>query len=301
MPTILTVTANPLLDHLAEACLRPGTVNRIGRFTTVAGGKGLNVGRVLARHGHRVIAAAFAGGETGAQLGNLIAADGMEPLLAPTQARTRVGFLTADPAGGGATSLLEDGFPVTLEEAGFFIQRLRAALVEADLVIVGGSVPDLSCRGLYRTLLDACQLAGKPCWVDAYGPAMDEALAGTHPPLFAKPNRGEYGDGDHRRWTACTELHLSDGPREIRVRHPKGRWRVVPPPITEINPVGSGDCYVAALAHARLSGRAFPDQLRYAAAAGAANAARLDVARIAPADIEALAERVQVAPADNTD
>jgi fructose-1-phosphate kinase PfkB-like protein len=63
------------------------------------------------------------------------------------------------------------------------------------------------------------------------------------------------------------------------------------------NPVGSGDCYLAALAHARLTGMALTDQLRYAAAAGAANAARIDIARIAPADIRALVDDVQILPA----
>jgi fructose-1-phosphate kinase PfkB-like protein len=38
----------------------------------------------------------------------------------------------------------------------------------------------------------------------------------------------------------------------------------------------------------------FEQQLRYAAAAGAANAARADVARISPAEIQALVDGVEV-------
>ena len=81
------------------------------------------------------------------------------------------------------------------------------------------------------------------------------------------------------------------------MRHPEGRFRIIPPEIEARNPVGSGDCYLAALAHARLSGMPLVDQLRYAAAAGAANAARIDIARIAPSDIRALIDDVQVIPA----
>ena len=102
-----------------------------------------------------------------------------------------------------------------------------------------------------------------------------------------------------RRWLPARELHLSDGANEIKVRHPEGRFRVIPPTVEARNPVGSGDCYLAALAHARLTGMPLEEQLRYAAAAGAANAARIDIARISPADIRALVDDVQILPAAN--
>jgi fructose-1-phosphate kinase PfkB-like protein len=297
MATIVTLTANPLLDHLAEARIAPGRIARVEAFTPVAGGKGTNMGRVLARHGHRVIAAGFAGGESGRQFADLIAADGLEPALTPTAARTRIGFICLDQGDArGNTSVMEGGFAVTSEELGALVTQMRRLVIGADLCLVGGSVPDPSCAPLYRLVLEVCHQAGVPCWIDAYGPAMDQALAAAHPPELAKPNREEYG-ADGRPWLACRELHLSDGPREVHVRHPQGRFRVAPPTLEECNPVGSGDCYLAALAHARLAGWPLAEQLRYAAAAGAANAARADVARIGPADIEPWRERVTITPA----
>ncbi|MBA3683958.1 MAG: hypothetical protein H0W72_01780 [Planctomycetes bacterium] len=294
MANILTLTANTLLDHLALTPLALGTVTRTTRIEALAGGKGLNVARVLARHGHRVVATGFAGGDSGRQLVELVGADGIEPAFVTTAARTRIGF-SAVAAGGGTTAVLEDGFAVTPAEVGALLARVRDLLTGIDLVIVSGSVPDPACVGLYRMVLDACDLAAVTCWVDAYGPAMLEALSGSHPPAVAKPNRTEYEHG--RLWLACAELHLTDGAREVHVRHPQGRFRVTPPPVTEVNPIGSGDCYLAALAHARLSGLPLVEQLRYAAAAGAANAARADVARIAPSEIAALAEHTTVANA----
>ena len=294
MAAILVLTANTLLDHLALAPFTAGAINRVARFQPIAGGKGLNVGRVLARHGHRVTACGFAGGDSGRQLIELVTADGLEPAFTATAARTRIGFCVAD-EGGGSSAALEGGFAVEAAEVAALARQVGARLLGCDLVIVCGSVPDPVCNPLYRLVLAACAEAGVTCWMDAYGPAMHEALTGGHPPALAKPNREEY-DRD-RAWLACSELHLTDGGRELRVRHPEGRFRVVPPPVTEVNPIGSGDCYLAGLAHARLSGLALVDQLRYAAAAGAANAARADVARIGPADISALAERTLVVSA----
>src|SRR4051812_37548743 len=116
MSTILTLTANTMIDHLARATVAHGTVARVDRFEQVAGGKGLNVGRLLARLGHRVIATCFAGGASGDLLKDLVAADGMEPSFVPTASRTRIGFLCVDPAGTGNASVLESGFPVSAAE-----------------------------------------------------------------------------------------------------------------------------------------------------------------------------------------
>ena len=196
---------------------------------------------------------------------------------------------------------MEQGPTIEPTEVGALVAHVRARLAEVDLVIISGGVPSATCNDLYRVLLDTCHQAGKPCWVDGYGPAMDAALAGPHPPALVKPNREEFGaEGDKsgRRWVVSNEVHLSDGSSEVHVMTPSGRFRVVPPKIYELNPIGSGDCYVAALAHARLAGQPLTEQLKYAAAAGAANAARRDVARIGPEDIARLAELVHVRTAE---
>lgn len=295
MATILVLTPNTLLDHLAVGAFAAGQVNRIERFREAAGGKGLNVGRVLARHGHRVIACGFAGGASGDRLMDLVAADGLVPAFTRTAARTRIGFCVTD-AQRGTSAALEGGFPVDPAEVGHLVRDVQAQIAGCQLVIASGSVPDAACNGLYRLVLATCAQAGVPCWVDAYGPAMIEALTGGNPPALSKPNRQEYNRD--RAWMNCPELHLTDGAAAIHVRHPQGRYRVVPPPVAEVNPIGSGDCYLAALAHARLAGLPLPEQLRYAAAAGAANAARADVACIGPADIAPFVDRTSVYPAE---
>jgi tagatose 6-phosphate kinase len=295
--TILTVTANPLLDHLADADAVPGMARRIERFQVVAGGKGINAGRVLASHGHRVIATGFAGGASGDQLATLIAGDGMEPRFVRTAARLRIGFMCS-PAGGRPTQVMENGFAVSGEEVGALVAQVRRALGGCSLCLVGGSIPDESCLQLFRQIAAACSQAGVPCWIDSYGKAMDEVLGSATPPDLVKPNREEYG-AEGKRWLPAREIHLTDGGAEIRVWHREGRWRVTPPRVDCRNAVGSGDCYLAGLAHARLSGMPLIDQLRYAAAAGAANAAAGSVARIAPGDIATLVGAVSVRTASD--
>jgi tagatose 6-phosphate kinase len=287
---ILTITANPLLDHLAAATVVPGRVTRVTRFNRVLGGKGLNVAQVLARLGHRVTACGFAGGLSGEAIIALTCAAGIEPAFTATAAPTRVGFLAVTP--GGTTALLENGGPITGAEQDALVAEVAARLPGCRLVIIGGAPPP-GCDELYVRLLATCRAAGTPCWIDAHGPAMHAVL--PFGPDLAKPNREEYGDGVI--WEHVAELHLSDGPGAVRVRDRAGAWIVTPPPVAEVNPIGSGDCYVAGLAHARLTGLPFADQLRWAAAAGAANAARADVAQIGDSHIRPLLTQVGVARA----
>ena len=63
---ILTVTLNPSIDiSYPLNRLALDTVNRVDRTTKTAGGKGLNVTRVLAEAGQSVVATGFIGGKLG--------------------------------------------------------------------------------------------------------------------------------------------------------------------------------------------------------------------------------------------
>ena len=64
-------------------------------FTPMAAGKGINVARVLHKHGHDCDSAFFAGGHTGAMLSDLVADDGVKPLRIDTAARMRIGIICA--------------------------------------------------------------------------------------------------------------------------------------------------------------------------------------------------------------
>ncbi|HAT09565.1 MAG TPA: hypothetical protein DCS97_02995 [Planctomycetes bacterium] len=295
MARIVTVTANPLLDHIAEIPWRHGAVSRTAHITRVAGGKGVNVARVLARHGHQVTAVCLAGGHEADELARLIAADGIKPELVRTAARLRIGFQLSE-LQSGSVACIEDGFVVTPDERDRFVATIAEQVRGAELLIVSGSVPEVGMEDSYRRICDAAHAAGVPCWVDSYAKPMLAALAGAHPPALAKPNRQEYGV-DPQPWLAARELHLTDGGGTVTVRAPEGRWRVVPPQVSEVNGIGSGDCWLAGYAHGRLSGWDIPRSLAWAAAAGAANAARAEVARIGPEDVKQLIDRVQVVQA----
>jgi fructose-1-phosphate kinase PfkB-like protein len=293
MPQILVVNANPLLNLVYTGAFVPGALNRVPGLAMAAEGKGVNLARLLARHGHSVLVTGFAGGHSGAWLRDLVRAEGIGDAWIETAAPLRVGFMAAGPDVEHPTTVLPNGFPVAAEECRALLERVESLLPSLALVIASGSVPDPAAESLYVDLLALCARFHVPCWLDAYGPAMDRALAGPFAPLLSTPNRQEYEQCRH--WERVKELHVTDGADAVRVETAdEGRWRVIPPAIRQLNPVGSGDCYLAGLAHGRLRGMDFEDCLRYAAAAGAANAMRQEVAMIGEADILPLLGLVRV-------
>ena len=294
---ILIINTNPLLNLVHRDHFEPGTINRVPSMEIHAEGKGVNVGRVLARLGHSAILTGFAGGHSGAWLRDLIRAEGIEDDFVETAAPIRVGFMASSPLDQHPTTVLPNGFPVTRDECGLLLKRVRERLDQVQLVIISGSVPDPMADSLYADILELCQQAAMPCWLDAHGLALTQALETGLPVALAKPNREEYAQSCH--WNQVKELHITDGEGPIEVQSLKqGNWRVIPPDIRQVNPVGSGDCYLAGLAHGYLLGWPMHQRLVFASAAGAANALENDVAMIRPDDIQSLMAQVNVTHLD---
>jgi fructose-1-phosphate kinase PfkB-like protein len=73
-----------------------------------------------------------------------------------------------------------------------------------------------------------------------------------------------------------------------------GNWRATTPSIKPVNPVGSGDCFLAGLVAGLSEGRGEAEALRLATACGAANAATMRAGDIEPAQVQRLALEVVV-------
>lgn len=290
---VLAISPNPLLNLVHAGDYTPGAVNRVGPMSMLAEGKGANVARTLSRFGHRVVLAGFAGGHSGSWLADLVRAEGVHEVFTRTASPLRVGFMASGRESDHPTTVFPNGFTVTAEECHSLLATVAAHLDQVRLVIAAGTVPDPIANDLYRDLLALCAQHRVPCWMDAHGACMTQALNGPVVPALAKPNRQEWAKSTG--WERVDELHISDGANPVEVIHRReGRFRVIPPLIRQINPIGSGDCYVCGLAHGWLTGQPWQERLRLAAAAGAANALRQDVAMIPLDEVLALVEQVRV-------
>lgn len=185
---IITVTPNPAWDVTYEVpALVPGQVHRVAEVRRRLGGKGVNVARVLASHGHDCVAVLPGPGGLAAEAG----LDGTGPLtldVVPGLPAIRQTLVVHD-AGGVTTSLWEPGARPGPGTGAALAGRVRARLgAGAGIVISGSLPPGLDARlpaRLAATALDA----GVPAVIDTSGEALAHAAA--VPGVVLAPNSSE--------------------------------------------------------------------------------------------------------------
>ncbi|MFD4420686.1 1-phosphofructokinase family hexose kinase [Agromyces sp. NPDC058484] len=187
---ILTVTPNPALDMTWHVDgLTPGQTHRVPAGASRAGGKGLNVARVLHAEGHDVLALATAGGATGAEFTAELAASGVPHRLLPVTAPTRRSIAVVDDRSGDTSILNEVGATLDAADAAALLGEAARLGRNARAVAVSGSLPPGFGTDDLGDLVADLVRAGTPVVADTSGPGLlATARAGAH---ALKPNREE--------------------------------------------------------------------------------------------------------------
>jgi 1-phosphofructokinase family hexose kinase len=274
---ILTVTLNPAWDvTYPVATLRPGDTVRTGPVSGRAGGKGVNVARVLHQLGHATLATGPLGGplagEFRAELDRADLGHEFVGVAAPT--RSTVTVVEAD---GRATVLAEPG-PDLAESWPVLLARLEEQIARAELVVLAGSLPAGLPPDTYGVLVDLARRRAVMSIVDSGGDALRHAVAAG--PDLVKPNREELraATGSESIVDGMCAL-LGAGARRVVVSAgPDGLvgatetqcWQAKPAPLAAVNATGAGDAAVAALAVGLLAEDDWPELLRRAVAWSAA-------------------------------
>nr|WP_095875330.1 1-phosphofructokinase family hexose kinase [Streptomyces sp. TLI_235] len=275
---LLVVTPNPALDvTYTVPVLRPHTTHRVGAVAARAGGKGVNVARVLTALGHEALSVLPLGGATGAAVAADLATAGLPHRAVPIAGDTRRTVAVADPS--DATLFNEPGPAISPAEWRALACAVETALPAAGGVLVlSGSLPPGCPEDAYAELVALARGRGAVTVLDADGPALTAALAAG--PSVVKPNAAELraATGIADVPAAAAELRrrgagavvASLGPGGLYALTPTGAWRCAPPETATGNPTGAGDAAVAALAAGLLTGADWPDLLSEAVALSAA-------------------------------
>ena len=276
---IATVTLNLALDvtyTVGEVTWH--AANRVTAVSERAGGKGVNVARVLAALGHCAVVCGLAGGPTGDAITAELEAVGMQIALTPIAGSNRRTVAVVDSTAGDATGFWEPGPTVAEGEWHAFLDAYETVLGDARAVVLSGSLPPGLPLDAYGQLCRRAAEAGVPAILDADGDALRAGLAGR--PAVIKPNRDELarvaGGGD---WIAAAgsltkagagSVVVSGGAEGMLAVTPEGVWRAAPPERVAGNPTGAGDAAVAALTAGLVAGRTWPELLADAVALSAA-------------------------------
>lgn len=308
---ILAVTPNPALDETYDVeRLAVGGTNRVAAPRTRAGGKGINVARILHGQGIDVHAVTTCGGVLGGAFAEDLASAGIGHTLVPAAAGTRRSFALVDQASGQTTIFNERGGRLSAAEGETLRQAITAAARSATVVVGSGSLPDgAGGDGFYPWLVGMAHDRGLPCLVDTSGPGLLAAAdAGAD---LLKPNHHELleATGLQGVATGAADL-LARGARRVLVssgeeglalfdKATPGRWvsARLPGPLAG-NPTGAGDACVAALAAGLHRGQMVPADLVRRAAAWSASAVLMPAAGELHPSHHAVAARVVVAHHD---
>ena len=312
----LFFTPNPCIERtLRVDDFARGAAHRINaeNLRVTAGGKGINAARVARNFGARVRVLAPVGRAQIAQFRHLLNADELEADLVEVEADTRTTINVVH--AGGFTELVEAGNPLSTADGDAILERFSVHLKTCQIAVIGGSYPPFENESYARNhAANLCALAARArvkLLYDGKGAAFARALqsaSGDDLPWAIKPNLAEASELLKR--DLITSESQQDAVRELLRRGlevvllscgARGLWLgqrtghnsshvewLSAPTIEEISPVGSGDALVGAFVATYLQSGDIIQSARWGVAAGSANAAQLEAARIGPQDAEKL-------------
>jgi 1-phosphofructokinase family hexose kinase len=311
---ILCVTPNPALDRtMTVPGLRLGEVGRATDTFVAAGGKGLNVARVVRNLGDAALCAGFLGGHSGRRLAELAEREGLPAAWTWIAPETRTSVILLDPQGGDATVVNEPGPAVTPDDWARLTADVLRAAAGCEFVCLSGSLPPGSTPELFAQLLGSLVAAGRHVWVDTSGAALAAALAvdsvgikvnGAEAAAIAGHTVEDPAAGlataRELQQRSSRPIILTLGERGAIMAGTSGGWHAQPPTLRIVSSVGSGDAFFAGLVVGLARGLSETEALRQAVAAGAANALTVGGGRLELDDFHAILQQTTVTLIDES-
>ncbi len=311
---IITVTLNAAIDKtLSVPNFRLGRRHRTVEQTTMPGGKGVNVARMLKTLDMPVIATGFAGGPTGTRIVEQLTDEHILNDFVRIREESRTNTSVLDPTTGEQTEINERGPAVSAKEMELFRDKLVYLSRGAAIVVFAGSLPRGVEGDAYASLIRDVRKLDVVTIVDTDGEPLRQAVRAE--PSVITPNVNEAEElvghefNDDDDMVNAVTVMRSLGAREAIMTTPDGCVAQVeaeepaaPPQIVRarIDPrepvatVGSGDAFLAGLVAARYGGSTMADALRFGVACGAESTQRLGAGIIDPRGVERLLSEVEV-------
>ena len=260
---VLTLTLNPALDKTVEIdSLEAGGLNRIREGRIDAGGKGINVAKVLKNLVVDVRATGIVAGYQGRILLDYMKDLEIESDFLEIEGETRTNLKVYDRSKSEITEFNENGTFVSDENLERFDKLLERALDDIDVLVLSGSIPPGIDSDIYKKYIEKAKEWNIKTILDADGEIFRKGLEAK--PYAVKPNIHELEQLFGRKYNSDNEVvedikKLIDGGVELVVVSMGGdgsiianeteTYRVRPFPIEVKSTVGSGDSMVAALSY----------------------------------------------------
>lgn len=305
---IVTVTANPSLDRTItlDAALQPGEVQAAASAREDAGGKGINVARVVAAAGVETVAVLPLAEDDPFEAA--LRASHVPARVVDVEGHVRANVTITDPA-GVTTKLNLPGATLSAADVEGLVSAVVAASEGASWLVLAGSLPPGAGEHLYVDITRAVRSrwgAGAPCVaIDTSGAALRAVVEHASPDLI-KPNDEELAelagvdlDAGSDLATAVLPVARALVPGKVAAAlvtlgadgavlvNGDGAWQATPPRIRVVSTVGAGDSSLAGYLLADVAGDDPADRLRRSVRYGAAAASLPGTQAPTPDDLPA--------------
>ena len=281
---IITVTLNPALDKTVQISgFAIDAVNRIESFRLDAGGKGVNVAKVIRSLGYDCTAMGFLSGRSGQLIEEDLAGLGIGCDFVYTPGETRTNIKIIDPRKSTCTDMNELG-PEAPQGAVIELEnRLLQRIGSGDLVVFSGSVPPNMDKDIYMRWITLAKGRGADTILDADGVLFRNGIKAG--PGAIKPNVHELEmlcrkpletpievqtEAEKLFAYGIDSILVSMGDRGALFLHDKQMYFTPGIEAQVKSTVGAGDAMVAALAISRQRGDSPEETLQLASACGTA-------------------------------
>jgi 6-phosphofructokinase 2 len=304
---IYTLTLNPALDRtLWVAKIRSDDSNRIEREEKYAGGKGIDVSKVLTHLGIKNKALGFVGGFAGEELEGLLVNQGISCDFISISGETRTDIIVYDMSTKSQTEFNAQGPTIQSFELMKIIHKIEK-LERADFIVISGSLPPGVHPEIYRRIIEISRAKGAKVFLDTDGEALKVGIQGL--PDVIKPNIHELSrlvGEDLKEMNEITSaarnvlaqgvdtVLVSLGAQGMLLVSHKEQYHAVPPRVEVINTVGAGDSAVAGFVYGMIKGKDLRDSLIFAVAAGTATTLRPGTALCEEEDFLKLVPQIKV-------
>ncbi len=310
---ILVVTPNPCIDKtLYLPYFHKGEIIRSERYRMIPGGKGNNVARVLKNLSIPVKTINILGGENGDLVKRMIKEqDGIDTVTVQVSGMTREIMTILDESDSVQTAFVEPGSEVNEKEREKFLETFYENLNNISILAVCGSSPNNIMDDAFYDMVKTAKAQGIRIMLDSRGNGLREGIKAG--PDIIKPNIAEAEEyfcisiRNEKDIVKCLEKYKNSGVSKVILTAGRKGFYVLwenkvyfagSPVVNEVNPIGSGDALAAAVLYSLKKNFSVEEMLRWAGAAGAANAGIWDACYCTKNDISELLPEVTIRDID---
>ncbi|APC39900.1 1-phosphofructokinase [Clostridium estertheticum] len=286
---IYTVTFNPAIDYVITVDdFKAGSINRVDSEEKFAGGKGINVSRVLNNFGIKTKALGFVGGFTGKFIIDSLESQGVETDFIEISGDTRINVKL----NSKEETEINGAGPVIKDEDLNKLFTIVEGLTSNDYLVLSGNVQKSVPRDIYARLQKKCASNNVKVVVDTTGDALVATL--QNKPFLIKPNNHELGEIFNKELTDTDEIIkyakklivmgaqnviISMAERGALLICESGVYHATPAKGKVQNSVGAGDSVIAGFLAKYSQSKDLIEAFRWGATSGSATAFSKDLCK----------------------